>query len=619
MGMERGRNSRQRELAWLAVDGEAEGSKYSLMCDSTMRSKYRKGGLSTKECFDFLLSADQDELCCFGLTYDANNWLVSLHRDTLRVLWERGSAVWVYGGAQYRIKWIPAKEIRIEHLNSGRKVTVVEVWSFFQTSFVKACEAWGIAIPDEIKLMKERRGKFTKEELKRVTAYCLQECLFLSEIMDKLEATCNSVGIVPRKWIGPGQLAAAMLEREGVGFHHRSDDDLAAGSEPTLDAIRSAYFGGRVEAYAQGDFEQTYSYDLNSAYPAGAMRLPSLAGAKLRRVAQYEPASPYALWHCHWDSERDFVTPFPARKKYDIWYPKRGSGWYHAIEVQEAVKQGHAIQIDEGYVLEDYSDEQPFQWIPAMYEHRRQLKAEGDFGQMVLKLALNSLYGKMAQGISYRGLPRWQSFYWAGMITAWTRAEIMKLISKQTPLMVATDGVFFEKPLDIETGDRIGDWSAGYAEGFFLLKPGVYLAWNGLGHAQSDYVRKSRGFFSKEVNYGALRQLFKETPPPHSVVNGYAYDSRRFIGMGTALHRKDFSQWLTWRKDVRVIHFLLERRMAQTQQTLLEGRYLRAIPGPVDSEPYRPKHSSQKDRPKAEPVSEDWMLGLEQPNIGADI
>ncbi len=188
----------------------------------------------------------------------------------------------------------------------------------------------------------------------------------------------------------------------------------------------------------------------------------------------------------------------------------------------------------------------------------------------------------------------------------------MKLITKQTPLMIATDGVFFAQPLEIETSDELGDWSGSYSEGFFLLKPGVYLAWNGLGHDPSDYVRKSRGFFAKEVNYSDLRQLFKETPAPHSIVNGYAYRSRRFIGMGTALHRKDFSQWREWKEDTRVIHFIIERRLPQAQPTLLEGAYLRAFPGPVTSEPYKPKGASA-------PVSEDWLMGIEQPNIGADI
>src|SRR6202007_436578 len=123
-------------------------------------------------------------------------------------------------------------------------------------------------------------------------------------------------------------------------------------------------------------------------------------------------------------------------------------------------------------ILEGYGNESPFEWVPELYAARRELKERGDFGQMVLKLALNSLYGKMAQGVGYgNGNPKWQSYFWAGAITAWTRAQIMKLITMQTPLMIATDGVFFSQPLDIPTSDEIGGWSGSYSEGFFLLKP----------------------------------------------------------------------------------------------------------------------------------------------------
>lgn len=595
---------------WVGVDGEAEGSVYSLIADSTGRALYKYGGLNSKECFEFLLEG-ADRMACFGLTYDANNWFISLDKHTLEILWKRKRAIWIVGAAEYQLDWIPAKELTITHLNTGRKTNIVECWGFFQTSFVKACEQWGIDVPPEIVAMKEKRGRFTKKERERVIAYCLLECMMLSELMGKLEHQCDRVGITPRKWIGPGQLASALLEREGVAFHHKPDEDLATDSD-MLNAIRSAYFGGRVEMYAQGDFEQVHVYDINSAYPAGARNLPSLANAKLVPLKEHDSRYQYALWRCRWDSELDLVTPFPTRRKNDILYPRQGEGWYHAVEVKAALAAGHNIDVLDGYGLEGFGVDKPFDWIPEIYEHRRKLKEEGDAAEKSLKLALNSLYGKLAQGVGYAGgfdnrAPRWQSYFWAGYITAWTRAKLMGLMRRQTPLMIATDGIFFAQPLDVEDTDTLGGWSASYLEGFFLLKPGVYLGWDGW----FDYTRKSRGFFAKEVDYNELRKQFKESPNPQNPLEGYRYLSRRFIGMGTALHRKDFGVWLKWNEDARVIRFAVERRLPQKQPSLLEGPYLRALPGPVISEPYKPKGAA------ADPVDWDYEAGLEQPNIGA--
>jgi hypothetical protein len=593
---------------WVAVDGEAEGNNYTLLCDSDGRSVYKWGGLSTVECFDFLLSASSERLCCFGLNYDSNNWLKDLHKDLLWQLWKHKKTVFVRGSSEYLISWIPGKEITIRK-GLGKdcpKVNIVECYGFFQCSFEKACQSWGIPVPDEITKMKAKRGTFTKAERARVTAYCQTECMLLSDLMGKLQEQCERVDITPKKWIGSGQLGAALLERKGVAHHYRTDQEIC----PTVaahGAILHSYFGGRVEAYAQGDFSPAFVYDINSAYPAAAMQLPSLKGARLERVYSYDPGLPNAIWYCHWKSERDLVTPFPTRRKQQIYYPVEGDGWYHAPEVRAAISAGHDIRVSEGWNLVGKSKARPFDWVGDVYAYRRDLKAKGDAGERVVKLALNSMYGKLAQGMGgWGGAPRWQSYYWAGKITAYTRAKLMELMARQTPLMVATDGLVFQHALpDVEDTDELGGWSSKSLEGFFVVQPGVYLAWEWAG--EFVWQAKSRGFFAKEVDYHAMRKLFADGGPRAS----YGYKSRRFIGLGTALHRKDFNQWREWRDEYREINFMPNRRLPEEQPMLTKGVYLRPPLGPICSEVYTPKGSS------SEPVSEDYLLGLEQPNIGA--
>src|ERR1700734_218097 len=82
--------TKRERVSWLAVDGEAIADKYCLLCDDTGRHVLNLDGLSTKECFEFLLDSRTKIGCCFGLNYDANNWLKDLPEARLKELWETG-------------------------------------------------------------------------------------------------------------------------------------------------------------------------------------------------------------------------------------------------------------------------------------------------------------------------------------------------------------------------------------------------------------------------------------------------------------------------------------------------------------------------------------------------
>lgn len=580
---------------FVAIDGEAlevsrGDDRYALLCDSTGRQVSDPAGLSTTRCLEFLLGLAQKgrTLVCFGLGYDANNWCRDMKPGYLRELWAEQIVYW----GEYRIEWLPGRWFSIKHVD-GRFVKVCEVFGFFQTSFVKTLKDWGMEVPGELAQMKTDRGTFKWRDLGRVTAYCHSECELLVTLMDKLQDACREASITPKSWIGAGAIAAALLQSQGMAVHHHHDLDIVSDPAVAETWILGAYFAGRIELLHQGVHQNVKGYDIRSAYPAAATLLPSLDGATMVHRKRYAPDAQHAVWRVSWSELPGFIMPFPTRQKTSISYPRSGTGIYHAAEVSAArACFGDAIVVHEGYVLKPRKNApRAFDWVPELYAQRAAWQRAGNPAQKPLKLGLNSLYGKLAQGYGYQGRePAWQCYMWAGEITSRTRAKmLLAAFAARKPIMIATDGLYCATAprKAVPEGKALGAWEHDHIDTLFAAQAGVYEA---LKHEPDNEdadehgfitVMKSRGFFAKEVDYGQLRDAWERDGP-----NGeYTYQSKRFNGLGTTLHRNRLDLWRTWTTEPRTLHL-----MPQRKHPLPDGS-LQPIDGPVDSEPYTPKIS----------------------------
>lgn len=573
---------------FIAIDGEADNrGRYIVLCDSQGRVLYNPDGITTSEALQFLLSLPTrgHEIVCYGLNYDVNQWIRNLNRGALEALAHNNHCVWQ---AEYKLEWIPTKMFTVTV--PGKTVTVAEVFGFFQTSFVKALQQWGMTPPAEIERMKQRRGTFTRKQIQQVIHYCQHECRLLVQLMDKLDAACADAECTPRgRWIGAGSIASALLRRHDVVKHHRHDVDLF-GEELTQEYVLRAYFGGRVELYQQGWNDYVTAADIISAYPYAAQTLPSLHGAIAVPATTYQ-AWPYAMWRVSWNHRLSYahpntVGPFPVRlPQGQICYPLTGSGVYHAAEVHTAMRMGYDVTIHDGVLVRPAIGAQPLFWINDVYEHRAKLKREGNFAEKALKLGLNSIYGKMAQGYGYGRKPPFQSYYWAGYITSLTRARVLETLCKSVnPIMVATDGVVArEAHTQSPAVAQLGGWEVTGYERLATIQPGVYLA-----ETDGERLVKSRGFFARDVDYDQLLDDFYRDS-----LGCYHYDSRRFIGLKVALHRKDFSIWRQWVNERRTVAFEVNNKERIEQP---DGRVqLMPLAGPFDSLPYEPKQSLYDD------------------------
>lgn len=557
--------------------------RYVLFANSTGQYVANRQGLSSLDCFKFLLTANPDDInVIFGGNYDANMWLADLSAEALSKLWTKGSVKW----QGYWISYQPRKKFLIKHIQSGKSASIWDVFGFFQKSFVSVLSEW---LPDvdtkHMSEMKNARPAFDWEMFNEILAYCLSECRLLVDVVVLLFKALDGADIRLARYDGAGAIAAAMLKS-----HDIKDYMPLEGSVPARVQIASqyAYAGGRIEA-AQIGFEESaeiHRHDINSAYPTFIARLPCLRHGKwIRRTGMPRPNS-FAVCLVDWSlRDRPFYPFFYRDNGGNIYYPPEGSGYYWLPEVDAAsqsdLKPGEYIKVSESYEWVQECDHKPFEWVGEYYEWRRKLKDQGNKAEVPIKLGLNSLYGKMAQQVGMAKenketgkwefvKPTYHNLCWAGFITSSTRATLytVGLQDAHSVIAFATDAVittaFCPK---VTVGKGLGEFTHEEFDGILMVQPGVYfLRTHGKQWAveKDDLVKESkyRGFdkgtLSREEIVNAWTNGCNDPDClDHDLCDHFHAYCTRFIGMGTALVSETrFTTWRTWDKQERRLSLL---------------------------------------------------------------
>jgi hypothetical protein len=160
---------------------------------------------------------------------------------------------------------------------------------------------------------------------------------------------------------------------------------------------------------------------------------------------------------------------------------------------------------------------------------------------MVLKLALNSLYGKLAQSI---GAAPYANPIWASLITAMTRAKLGEIIHDPNVcgsefcgsdvVMLATDGVFTinDRP-HIPVNKELGGWDHELHDHMFIVQPGVYF-----GTVKAD--PKTRGLpMAKVREYEEqFAQAWDAVRNTNDLSITVSVPVNSFIGLRLGMHRR---------------------------------------------------------------------------------
>lgn len=548
---------------FIALDGEGytdtNGDHHYMLLKASTGEEITAPSLSSLECLTFLLELarlhhkEKPHYVIYGGGYDVTKWLCDMPYEKQVELKQDGQTQWELPGGPFgttqvfTMEYIPHKWFTLYGTNEDgvqQHLKIYDVVSFFQAPFIKALQSRSIAVDPVIASGKAARSDFTYLDLAEITEYCALELEYLVILCNKLRGEFREAELNVTQWHGPGAVANAALKKYKVSEHHVSlNGDIE-------DAANNAFYGGRFEHFYAGHYaDKVYVYDINSAYPHFIRDLPSLSGATWERVSTFDPDS-YGIWYCTYepdDAETDLESPRPLpwrSERNTVSFPRRVTGgWYHTVEAR------FATEIEYGYILRLATDEKPFAFVSEMYSKRKQWKAEGKGGERALKLAMNSLYGKLAQRVGWNEKtnepPRWHQLFWAGYITASTRALLWDAIS-QSPrdiIAVETDSVMSRVPLSLDVGDNLGQWEMETAEWLTYIQSGIYFAGSSRGLLTPGKT-KIRGLDAGTLDYESIRQWLSD-----GALEPYTVPAHRFIALANP-QREKVGNWEDSTKSV---------------------------------------------------------------------
>lgn len=601
-GKELSKFKRAKFLAW---DGEGLQLQYKqvygLLANSDGDYIIDTEGISTRTCLEFLTSpkySNNTIHCCFGASYDVNMFLRDLPEELLRQLHIGNKFVrWHEFELEYRArKSFTIRRLMMEERNGKlypvynkkknryvylKIVTLWDVFGFFQKKFVGVLEEWTKntiyekkykqAIID-IQTGKDKRGAFTVDEVESfVLPYCLVECEALRDIMKLLQSYLDQANLVLDRWDGAGAVAASLLKRENIKKHIRIGEHLEEEPYPQEVELAGeyAYFGGWIEAFMLGHIDMpVYHYDIGSAYPCETADLKSLTQGKwlCRKYKKPVKLTDKVLsnltedWlaHIHWTNGHEIgPNPFSWRNEFGtVSRPVMGKGWQWSYEIKACYELDKQIEIYVDtiyYFVPNKNCEKPFAFLHELYELRRKMKKEGNGVQMIYKLGMNSIYGKLAQSLGYnkeRKLkPPYHCSLYAGMITSKTRAKIYRAVMQNPKaiISIATDGIYSLVPLKLDIGEGLGQWEHVTHDNMTIVQPGFY--WYETNGIVKHYYR---GFNDKCVSREQIIEAYNKEQMSIDI------PVTRFITLGAAIGLNNFALWRTWRTQNRTLDLIME-------------------------------------------------------------
>jgi hypothetical protein len=484
----------------------------------------------------------------FSVGYDVNHIIRDLPKALILQL-KRSEPVFYN---QYRLEYLPKKWFVVYDMIRKVQVKIFDIWSFFTC---KALTAWGQYLDGNVDLAfvkegKDARDTFTYDQLEEIIRpYFRVELSLYVSLAGRLRELLATAGIYPKGWYGPGAIANALLQARTRNLVQR---DLPT---EVIEASQYAYFGGRFEQFKTGRYTgRVYSYDIRSAYPHALRLLPDLVGGEwVHALGAPEELEDFALYKVDFDYDRSGAPyhgrmhvpmPFPYRdQRSQIHYPSRVTGWYWGCEVK-AAREWFAFDITETWVFHPATSNKPFAFVSDMYRQRMAFKTAGNRVQLVLKLAMNSLYGKLAQRVGWNEKtgegPTWHQLEFAGFATAYCRSMLLRAIMQNPMSIIAveTDGLLSTEPLELTESTELGDWEAEEYDDVIYVQSGVYWI-HGYDAEDGEWKwlkARTRGFGEKDMD---VSQAIENSHNLKPLVG----KTHRFAGFNGYLFRE---QWLKW-------------------------------------------------------------------------
>lgn len=553
------RRSTRKALEWRGIDTETCRGDVRLICDSEGNHLWDPDPVSK---LTFLHDPYRRGVF-WNLRYDIECILKDLPRDILQNLFWDGEAEYTLehyeapDGARWKadtwsFTYIPRKRFGLKPypLNHAKPWSYhYDMAQFFNSGLDKAgTEFLGVGKQGLTKAQVRRLGQdrdyWRAFPRKRILSYCYHDAKLTRDLTEFWERQSGELALDMSDPISPAYVA---------GQYALSQGDWPTWTPEIHESLGpvswAAFSGGRFESRIKG-VGKWHRADIRSAYPDAMQHLPSTDCTWRRTTKEREALqAPWGFVLASYKVSPDLEWgPLPIRNKGGvIYYPlgNLGDRWT-TLEEWRVYRQHSGIRarFKLAWTGED-TGTRPLAWMREKYQDRLRFKEAGDPRQAVLKVMINSVYGKTIQKTAVGKTRRpatltdnlddivheedgaWvyeakryrigQLFnpIWAAHITAAVRLRIWDAIHRYDTASIATDGILTqERILDsfFSVLPELGTWEPpleGPKEARRVggLKPGLIVG-NGLYQIEGEKPKR-RGFGEPLAGfdwYKALRE-----------------------------------------------------------------------------------------------------------------
>ena len=239
---------------------------------------------------------------------------------------------------------------------------------------------------------------FTQFDQEQIRSYCSRDAWIVHRSVDMLQELVNSLGGELRATI-----AGTAMDLYRRAFHKWPWPVV---DEQVNELVRPAYYGGRVENYAIGQVEHVNAYDITSLYPSAqnTARFPHPGHLEILQSpnAGRSPWTGEGVARVDLSVPEEFVPALPYRCTGRLFFPTGPmTGQWTLEELRQAQEQGVTVSKIH-WVLRSAVTYNPFtQFVETLFELRLRYLQNGERQANLVKLLLNSLYGRWGLNPSY--------------------------------------------------------------------------------------------------------------------------------------------------------------------------------------------------------------------------
>lgn len=475
-------------------------------------------------CRDSIIAATNLSFDFMGIFYKKKDILKSW------MLW-RGSDLILAVFYIYDGKFITKAEATIlrKQKKKIRKITFIDTLNYARMSVEKIGKILKIPKLDKPDFL----GKFPKTEAqkKELIIYNMRDSEISQKFIKFLYDSFHNIGATPKITIASTAMSLFKNRYLKNKYYRNQISDL-------LDQF-NGYYGGRCEAIGRGEIKNYNYYDFNSLYPSVMLNEfpdPNTLRTSYKNTTSYiENFEGFAEVDIY--CPKEFYYPLlPFRFDNKLLFPTGNfRGTYTNVELRRAMELGYTIKkVHKNIYFKNNCI--PFrEYVTDLYELRKEYKEEKNPIESVIKLLMNSLYGKFGQKFmdrdnwlpmpdtieelhKYDFLERHGDFIrvkekftepkcfcipaWCSYVTAYGRIKLHEWVLRSQPIYYDTDSLITKKEYDSSTA---------------------------LGKLKLEYTIK-KGIIVKPKFYGFIDSNNKENV--------------RIKGMGTRMNYDDFKKFV---------------------------------------------------------------------------